>query len=116
VVANLRVKLAEKGISHRGAGRLAGIDESDACRVLAFGEATPRTLRKLFEAFKVNEYKKLSTAERTTALLFEIQAAAERVADLLGELAALSGDRNYGNGKGKTKQRDRVRTKPARQR
>lgn len=90
LVAALKVALAKEGISHSRAGRIAGIDEGDARRVLAFGEATPRTLRKLFEAFKVNEYEKLSAADRREALLLEIRAAVERQAELLGELAKLS--------------------------
>ena len=91
LIAALNVILAKKGISHRKAGRLAEIDEGDACRVLAFGEATPRTLRKLFETFKISEYKKLSAADRREALLHEIRAAAERQAELLGRLAELAG-------------------------
>jgi len=90
LIAALNVALAKKGISHRGAGRLAEIDEGDACRVLAFGEATPRTLRKLFEFFNVNEYTELSAADRREALLLEIHAAAERTAELLGRLAEMA--------------------------
>ncbi|MES0385643.1 MAG: hypothetical protein ABUJ98_13810 [Hyphomicrobium sp.] len=90
LIAALNVALAKKGISHRKAGRLAGVDEGDTCRVLAFGEATPRTLRKLFEVFHVNEYKNLSAADRRAALLHEVHASAERTAELLGELAALA--------------------------
>ena len=90
LIAALNVVLAEKGISHREAGRLASVDQGDACRVLAFGEATPRTLRKLFEFFNVNEYTELSAADRREALLREIHAAAERTAELLGALAALA--------------------------
>jgi len=85
----LRVALAKKGISHSEAGRLAGVDAGDARRVLAFGPVTRRTLRKLFNTFKINEYKKLSAADRREALLLEIHAAAERQAELLGELAVL---------------------------
>lgn len=90
LIANLRISLAKAGISHSKAGELADIDPGDARRVLAFGEATPRTLRKLFEKFKVNEYKNLSRRDRFEALLLEIHAAAERQAQLLGELAHLS--------------------------
>lgn len=90
LIAVLNNKLAEKGISHRQAGRLASVDPADACRVLAFGETTPRTLRRLFEKFRVNEYKRLSARDRRVALLLEIRAAVERQAELLGELAALN--------------------------
>jgi hypothetical protein len=89
LIAALRVILAQKGISHSEASRIAGLDKGDTCRVLAGGEATPRTLRKLFETFKIHEYKKLSAAVKRGALLLEIHAAAERQAELLGELAAL---------------------------
>ena len=90
LISALRVALAKKGIAHRKAGRIAGVDEGDACRVLAFGPATPRTLRKLFEAFNVNEYEKLSAADRREAMALEVHAAAERLADLLGKQAAMS--------------------------
>jgi len=90
LIAILNVILTQKGISHRKAGRLASVDQGDACRVLAFGEATPRTLRKLFEEFNVSEYAKLSAADRREALLREIHAAAERTAELLGRLAELA--------------------------
>ncbi len=90
LISVLRVELTHKGISHSKAGTLAGVDPGDARRVLAFGETTPRTLRKLFETFKVNGYETLSLADRRGALLLEIHAAAERQAELLGELAALA--------------------------
>ena len=90
LIAILNVILTQKGISHRKAGRLASVDQGDACRVLAFGEATPRTLRKLFEEFNVSEYAKLSAADRREALLREIHAAAERTAELLGRLAEMA--------------------------
>ena len=90
LIAALNVVLAEKGISHRKAGRLANVDQGDACRVLAFGEATPRTLRNLFEKFHISEYKKLSARDRNRALLLELRATAERQAELLGALAALA--------------------------
>jgi len=90
LIAALNVVLAEKGISHRKAGRLANVDQGDACRVLAFGEATPRTLRNLFEEFHISEYKKLSARDRSRALLLELRATAERQAELLGALAALA--------------------------
>ena len=88
----LKVALVKEGISKSRAGRIAGIDEGDARRVLAFGEATPRTLRKLFEAFHIDEYEKLSAADRREALLHEIRAAVERQAELLGRLAELAAD------------------------
>ena len=90
LVAALKTLLAKSGISGSEAGRKAGIDEGDARRVLAFGPATPRTLRKLFEAFNVNEYEKLSAADRREAMALEVHAAAERLADLLGKQAAMS--------------------------
>ena len=90
LVAALKTILARSGISASEAGRKAGIDEGDARRALAFGPATPRTLRRLFEAFQVNGYEDLTAAERQAALAFEIHAAAERLAGLLGEQAALS--------------------------
>ena len=90
LITTLKVILAKKGLTSTAAGRQAGIDPGDARRVLAGGEATPRTLRKLFEAFNVNEYTELSAADRREALLLEIHAAAERQAELLGALAALA--------------------------
>ena len=90
LVAALKSLLAKSGISASEAGRKAGIDPGDARRVLAFGPATPRTLRKLFEAFNLNEYEKLTAAEKRAAIALEVHAAAERLADLLGKQAALS--------------------------
>lgn len=89
LVAALKTLLAKSGISYSKAGRIAGIDEGDARRVLAFGPTTPRTLRKLFETFNLNA-EELSAADRREALLLEARAAAEKQADLLGELAALA--------------------------
>lgn len=89
LIAALKTFLVKSGISYSEAGRIAGIDEGDARRVLAFGPATPRTLRKLFEKFNINA-EDLSAADRREALLLEVRAAAERQADLLGELAALA--------------------------
>jgi len=90
LITALKARLIKSGISASEAGRIAGVDPGDARRVLAFGAATPRTLRKLFDAFNVNEYEELSAAERRGAILLQLRAAAERQADLLGELAALS--------------------------
>jgi transcriptional regulator with XRE-family HTH domain len=90
LVAGLRARLTESRISQAEAARIAGVDKSDVCRVFNFGPATPRTLRRLFEAFNVNEYEDLNAAERREALLLEIRAAVERQAELLGELAALA--------------------------
>ena len=93
LVIALKAHLAKLGISSTKAGEEAKISPSDARRVLSLtpkASATPRTLRKLFEAFNVDGYEELSEAERRVALALEVHAAAERLAELLGEQAALA--------------------------
>ena len=89
LIKALKIRLVESGISHSGAGRIAGIDPGDARRVLSGGHATPRTLRRLFDAFDVHEYKELSNDEREKVLLIELGENCRRTADLADELVTI---------------------------
>jgi hypothetical protein len=89
----LKTRLREMGISATEAGRRAGIDPGDARRALSLtpnASATPRTLNRLFDTFNVSEFKDLSAAERREALLLEGRASAEKLAHVLGDLAAMA--------------------------